>query len=70
MNGVWVATMESESYSWTAVGQTKFEAVNAIVTEWNEGRGSSRRDTMSKDELEEYYGIRCDYYEFGKCQWC
>ena len=70
MNGVWVATMETEHYTWTAVGKTEDEAVNAIVTEWNEGNGSNRRDTMSKDELEEYYGIRCDYYKFGKCQWC
>ena len=70
MNGVWVATMETEHYSWTAVGNTQFEAINAIVTEWNEGRGSSCRDTMSKDELEEYYGINCNYYELGKCQWC
>lgn len=69
MNGVWVARMETEHYEWIAVGKTRFEAINAIVTEWNEGRGSSHRDAMSKDELEEYYGIGCNYYEFGKCQW-
>ena len=69
MDGVWVAKMESESYEWIAVGKTRAEAINAIVTEWNEGRGSSRRDTMSKDELEEYYGIHCEYYKLGECKW-
>lgn len=70
MNGVWVARMETEHYTWIAVGNTEDEAINAIVTEWNAGKGSIRREAMSKDELEKYYGINCDYYEFGKCQWC
>lgn len=69
MEGVWIATMESENYTWTAVGKTKAEAINAIVTEWNEGIGSSRRETMTKKQLEDYYGIGCDFMKFGKCQW-
>ena len=69
MDGVWVATMESENYTWTAVGKTKAEAINAIVREWNEGIGSSRREIMTKNQLEEYYGIGCDFMKFGECQW-
>ena len=70
MKGVWVARMETEHYEWTAVGKTKEEAINAIVNEWQNGTGHERRDTMTREELEEYYGINYDYYEFGKCQWC
>ena len=70
MNGVWVATMESEHYEWTAVGKTGEEAINAIVNEWQNGAGHERRDEMTREELEDYYGINCIYYKFGKCQWC
>lgn len=69
MNGVWVARMESENYEWVAVGTTEDEARNAIAIEWNKGRGSVRRDTMNRDELEEYYGISCDFLKFGECEW-
>ena len=67
MNGVWVARMESESFSWTAIGKTEDEAVNAIVKEWNEGRSSSHREKTSLDELYEYYGIYCEFIKFGEC---
>lgn len=70
MKGVWVATMETEHYEWVAVGKTKDEAINAIVDAWQNGMGHERRDTMSREDLEEYYGINYCYYEFGKCQWC
>lgn len=70
MNGVWVATMETEHYTWTAVGKTEDEAINAIVNEWQNGAGHECRDKMVREVLEDYYGINCDYYEFGKCQWC
>lgn len=70
MNGVWIATMETEHYEWTAVGKTKEEAINAIVNEWQYGRGHERREMMTREELEDYYGIGYNYYEFGKCQWC
>ena len=69
MKGVYVAKMESEHYEWTAVGLTEDEAVNAIVKEWNEGVGSSRRDPMTLDELRDYYGISCNFMELGKCSW-
>ena len=69
MNGVWVATMESESYEWTAVGRTMDEAVNSIVKEWQEGVGWERRVQMTKEELQDYYGINCEFLEFGKCEW-
>jgi hypothetical protein len=69
MKGVWIATMDSEHYEWTAVGKTKDEAVDAIVKEWQEGKGHERRDEMTKEELHEYYGINCQFIEFGKCNW-
>ncbi len=69
MNGVWVATMESEHYEWMAVGKTEEEARNAIAKEWNEGKGHGRRDPMTLDELHEYYGVYCRFLEFGKCEW-
>ena len=69
MDGVWVATMESENYTWTAVGKTKDEAINAIVNEWCDGVGHKRRIHMTRKVLEECYGINCEYYEFGKCRW-
>ena len=70
MKGVWVATMESEHYAWKAVGLTKEEARDAIAKEWNEGTGNERRDSMTLQELEEYYGIRCEFIGLGKCIWC
>ena len=69
MNGVWVAIMESESYTWTAVGLTEDEAINTIVREWNEGVGNERRETMTRDELDSWYGIGREFIEFGKCHW-
>jgi hypothetical protein len=69
MQGVWVARMETEHYEWTAVGKTEEEARNAIAKEWNEGRGSNYRTEMTKDELEECYGIYCDFIKFGECEW-
>ena len=64
--GVWIATMDSESFEWKAVGRTRAEAINAIVTEWNK---DSRRVTMTRRELEDYYGINCEFIEYGKCEW-
>ena len=69
MNGVWVATMESESYTWTAAGLTKDEAIKAIVKEWNLGLGYEHRKGMTLDELNNWYGINCEFIEFGKCNW-
>ena len=69
MNGVWIATMESEHYTWTAIGLTADEAKGAIAKEWNEGTGSYRREEMTLEELDNYYGISYEFIEFGKCNW-
>lgn len=69
MNGVWIATMDSERYSWRAIGLTKDEAKGAIVKEWNEGVGNEYREQVTLEELEEYYGINCEFVEFGQCNW-
>lgn len=67
MHGVWVARMESESFSWTTIGKTEDEAVNAIVKEWNEGKDSAYREEATLDELYEWYGIHCVFLKFGEC---
>jgi hypothetical protein len=69
MNGVWVAIMESENYTWTGIGLTEDEAIEAIVKEWNEGSGSKGREPMTLDELQNWYGIGCIFIELGKCIW-
>lgn len=69
MNGVWVAVMETEHYTWTAVGKTKEEAMEAIANEWQNGPGHEYREQMTLAELDNYYGISYNYYEIGKCQW-
>lgn len=69
MNGVYVATMESESYTWTGVGLTADEAIKAIVKEWNMGVGSNYREGMTLDELNNCYGINYEFIGFGQCNW-
>lgn len=69
MNGVWVATMDSENFTWTAIGLNENEARAAIAKEWNEGVSHWHRDTMTVSELEEYYGINCRFIKFGTCEW-
>lgn len=64
--GVWIAEMDSERYSWKSVGRTEEEAINGIVIEWNK---SNRRTPMTKEELEEFYGISCEFISYGKCEW-
>ena len=64
--GAWVATMDSESFEWKAVGQTEDEAIDAIVTEWNK---SEWREEMTREELEDEYCIWCEFIEYGKCEW-
>lgn len=68
-NGVWVAMMDSENFSWKAVGRTEEEAITAIVKEWNEGVMCERRDPMTEEELVDYYGLGAEFFEFGKCDW-
>ena len=69
INGAWVAEMETEHYTWRAVGRTEEEAVLAIENEWNHGVGCERRTPMTQEELEEYYGINRWAMRFGKCIW-
>lgn len=69
MKGVWVAIMDSEHYTWKAIGLTEDEARDTIAKEWSEGKGNERRDAMTREELEEFYGINTWFIEFGQCQW-
>ena len=54
---MWLAEMESESFSWKGFGNTEQEAKEAIVNAWNCGPGSEFRAKMTLEELEEYYDI-------------
>ena len=69
MNGVWVAIMETEHYTWRAVGKTEEEAVQAIVNEWQNGSGWAYRIHLTREELEGYYGINRWFIKFGQCKW-
>ena len=69
MDGVWVAIMQSEHFEWKAVGKTEEESVEAIVHEWNCGRGYTNRVAMTREEMEDYYGINRWFIKFGQCQW-
>ena len=69
-NGVWVAEMDSERFSWMAVGRTKEEAIQSVVREWNHGIGCENRVPMTEEELIDNYGLGAMFYEFGKCEWC
>lgn len=64
--GVWVATMSSETYEWRATGRTEDEAINAIVKEWNKG---ANRTKMTREELEDYYCIWCEFIKYGECDY-
>lgn len=64
--GVWVATMNSESFEWRAAGRTEDEAINAIVKEWNKG---VNRTKMTREELEDYYCIWCEFIKYGECDY-
>lgn len=69
INGVWYAEMETEHYTWRAIGRTEEEAVLAIENEWAHGVGCEHRTPMTREELEEYYGIRRWAMRFCKCVW-
>lgn len=68
-NGVWVAMMDTEHFSWRAAGMTEEEAMNSIVREWNHGIGHEHREPMTEEELVEYYGLYAEFLEFGRCKW-
>lgn len=59
---MWLAEMESESFSWKGFGDTEQEAKEAILNAWNNGDGSAFREEMTLEELEEFYDINT--YEF------
>jgi hypothetical protein len=59
---MWLAEMESESFSWKGFGDTEQEAKEAILNAWNNGDGSAFIEEMTLEELEEFYDI--DTYEF------
>lgn len=61
MKSVYISQMESESFSWIAVGETPDKAERAIVKLWNSA--PTRRDHMTRKQLQEYYGIWT--YEMG-----
>lgn len=60
--GVWVATMGANHSDYKVVGMTKDEAINALVTKWN---NSIECITMTREEIEDYYGINCEFIEYG-----
>lgn len=64
--GAWVATMSSETFEWRATGRTEDEAINAIVKEWNKG---ANRTKMTREELEDYYCIWCEFIKYGECDY-
>lgn len=68
-NGVWIAMMETERFSWRAAGKTAAEAINSVVWEWNYGIGHERRMPMTEEELVYHYGLYAEFLEFGKCKW-
>ena len=68
-NGVWVVEMDSERFTWKAVGRTQEEAIQAVVQEWNYGAGCQNRKPTTREELIYNYGLCAEFYEFGKCEW-
>lgn len=51
---MFVAIMSSESYEWVGLGKTEAEAKRSILKEWN---SSERRDRVTLEDLEEWYGF-------------
>ena len=60
---MFIAQMESENYSWIAIGETEKEAKEAIVNKWND----STREPMTVEKLDEYYGIATMSLKKGEC---
>ncbi len=59
----YVATMETESFSWVALGDSMDNAGKALLKKWNEQKakakeyGCEMKGFESWSELNEYYGI-------------
>ena len=74
---MFVATMESESLSWMALGETEEDAENAILEKWNlhqrnlvnNGWKNSPDYYMSAKRLEEEYGITVTELEVNECKY-
>lgn len=74
---MFIATMDTENYSWMALGRTEDEAEEALRRKWNERQytlvehGIIDEEEMSKadsvDELSEWYGIYTEELEPGEC---
>lgn len=61
---MYMSIMHSENYEWIGFGETKKEAERAIEKKWN----SSTRETMTVEELDEYYCIFTIEVVAGKCR--
>lgn len=52
---VYVSQMDSENFSWIAVGETPEKAERAILKLWNSA--PERRERKTLKQLKEYYGM-------------
>ena len=74
---MFVAIMESEHYSWMALGNTEEQAMDAIREAWNKHqRGVFKRDGdfemlsfETNEDLNNYYGIWVEELKPGQCKW-
>lgn len=77
---MFIATMDSESRSWVALGQTEEEAKDAILTAWNEHQHKLNGNRWMRDypaeggffydtaeDLEEDYQITVVRLNAGEC---
>lgn len=71
---MFIATMDSESKQWMALGETEREAKEAISDKWNqvqrllvEAGWKNKPELMSAKKLDEYYGITAYELNPGEC---
>lgn len=64
----YIAIMETEHFSWLAVGKTEEEARNAIAKAWNKKDGY-HRERQTTEQLDSYYGINVYDLADGECHW-
>jgi hypothetical protein len=71
--GVWVVTMESEHYTWLAVGRTREEALAGLRARWDKAMegipGAKTWKEFSKavgEDVADYYGAHVRRVAFGK----
>lgn len=73
-NSVYVAQMESESFSWLSVGETEEQAKTAILKEWNKRIKSNSEyygilfEKWDMEKLETYYAITVEKIGNGQCR--